>query len=62
MEVRLTFQNTAPSPCPETIYERPILAAAHRIDLPATVPDLHLALAPYLVNATHEGEAITDVL
>jgi hypothetical protein len=62
VEVAPTSPTTAPSPCPNTIYEQPILTAVHRIDLPVTAPDLHLVPAPHLVSTTHEDEVTTDVL
>ena len=62
MEVAPTSRTTAPSLCPETTYERPTPAAVHHIDLPVTVPDLHLVPAPRPVSTIREDEAPTDVL
>ena len=38
-----------------------MLVTVYYINPPVTVPDLYLALAPYLVSTTYKDKAITDV-
>jgi len=57
-----TSLTTAPSPYPNAIYERLILAAVYRINPPVTIPDLYLVLALYLVSTTYKDKATTNTL
>ena len=62
MEVAPIFLTTAPSLCLNIIYERLILVAVYRTNLLVTVSNFYPILAPYLINTTYKGEAITNTL
>ena len=62
MEVAPISLIIALSPCPNIIYERPILIAVYCIDFSVTVSNFHLFPASHLVSTTYEDEATTDIL
>ena len=62
VEVIFTSLTTAPSLCPNMIYEWLILTAVYCIDLLVTVFDLYLIPVPHPVSTTYEDKAITNIL
>ena len=62
VKVTFTFLTTTPSLYLNIIYERLILIAVYRINLPVTVFNLYLILAPRLISTIYKDKAITDIL